>query len=255
MKSCNYIKTIDYPNHFKMLDWPVILADPNLYLQAVLDFKNYHHLNQISLPLHDQPFYRALGLGVDYDWDLGIKIQPAQTNQIPKAFNHDIILVYQELIGSLKSMNIPVTFEVSGIFSVASNWIELDKLILLTRKNPDQYGKIMAQTCSLIVDWLFLMAQAGVSDFYYADAVGGVDIVGPRFYGQHLGPWTYRLLKARKEKLAILLCPRSFFSLKILDLFEENHQGLYHQSLCSSESLQRPRLGAFNLKERCDYYD
>lgn len=237
-----------YPTSFQDLNWPAVLDDPQALYQAVLTYKDFHQLEAVTLPLHDDPFLRALGLDLIYDWDLGIRVKAAGPGPSQaQPWSHRPIQVYQDLIRQLQNQSILVTLEVSGIFSVASNLQPMEDLIRMTRKDPQGFQQIMETCTSWILQWLDWMGT--VDQVYYADATGGVDIVGPRFYGAYLGPWTHRLLSQVPGQVPLLLCPRTFFSLEILDRVQADPQGRIHRSLCSSQSLLRPQMGSYRLIE------
>lgn len=256
--NCRLISQImKYPASFSQLDWPKVLDDPVALVERALQVKAFQKASRVVLPVQDEPFQRALGVHLVYDWRLGIKvdteywqedqaIEYLQTIYLTK----DKLAVFFEVIKQLKDQGEEVLVEVSGVFTLMNAFLPYEKMILMTRKNRPLFDKITQKIVPIIIQYMTWLDELGVDYIYFADAVSGVDIVGPRFFKEYLGPLLLQMMDSAQsfKTSELLLCPRSFLSLELMGVLEKDRQGIFHSTACSALIGDVPIGEAYSLK-------
>lgn len=257
--NCRLIsQTMKYPADFHQLDWPEVLNNPQDLVAKSIQVMNFQKASRVVLPVQDEPFQRALGVRLNYDWRLGIKVDTSNWQE-DQAIDHlkslelnkEDLGCFFETIKQLKNQGLEVLVEVSGVFTLMNAFLPYETMILMTRKNRPLFDQITQRIVPLIINYMAWLDELGVNYIYFADAVSGVDIVGPRFFKKYLGPLVLKIMESVKnfQTSEVLLCPRSFLSLEIMERLEKDPAGIFHSTACSAVIGDVPIGPAYSLRE------
>lgn len=126
---------------------------------------------------------------------------------------HEVLLACRHL----REQGEQVVLQVSGPFTILDILIDARSLFKGMRKKPgimeQVYGKIETELLRYITE----ACKYGVTMISYADASGGVNILGPKWAAQVVEDFTYRFLQKAEsivnKKAVVLLCPKTTFAL------------------------------------------
>lgn len=124
----------------------------------------------------------------------------------------------------LKADGEMVALEISGLFTILSNLINLSQVFKAWRKNSEAVERILQHITGNLYRYMAEAKSAGVDLICYADPAGSLSIVGPKYVQQGTELVVYPLLK----KAAVLiddtcilhLCPKTTLVLLGLGLAE-----------------------------------
>lgn len=255
--NCRLISDINkYPADFKQLDWSEVVDNSDLLVEKALQVKTFQGVHRIAFPIQDEPFLRAIGVKLDYDWRLGIRVEASdldydqRVDQLLKLkLDERPIQVLEEAVSRLKLDQEEVLLEVSGMMTIMNAFLSFEEIVLMTRKQADLFKQISQRIEGILRDYLLEVCSWGMDFVYFADAVAGLDIVGPRFFLKHIGPHLLEIFKpiSQLKGTHFLLCPRTFRSMVLLDCLVADEAGHFHSTACSAFTLEAPVGPAYQL--------
>ena len=222
---------------------PEVYLDPALMEQFSLLIKEKTDKSLCRLPFCHTIEAESMGGLVNYSFDnFGLRMKDPIFDTIDhiRPMNFDLERLQGTLYAchSLASQGENVLFQVSGPMTILTGVIRNDVLFRLLRKDTEN---LLARLERLSDDLLTLMKMAqnnGASFISYADPMGSVDILGPKFCQLITERFTYPLLKKAQESLDIdiVLCPKTAFALIGCGLAELEkvtlpHEMTYQQAL------------------------
>ena len=248
--NCRLISEIvKYPDSFKSIDWPEVVNDPNELVRRAYETKEFQAIDRITFPIQDEPFLRSLGVKLEYDWRLGIRVEESRLNK-EEVLNHLLSLeidwepieILKQAIVELKKNNQEILLEVSGIMTIINAFLPFEEIVILTRREPEIYQRICQKISDILREYLFEVITWGIDYIYFADAVAGIDIVGPKFFIKYIGPYLVDVFEpvSKISRTHILLCPRTFRSMVLLDRIKEDESGIFHPTACSAFAIEMP---------------
>lgn len=117
----------------------------------------------------------------------------------------------------LKSDGYRVAYAVSGFFSTMSCLMELNRLFLAWRKEPEAVRLAMDFLRTQDARYFAEIKRAGADFVSFADPAGSVSIIGPKYTRQAAEQYTAPLLREISPLLdgtfAVLLCPKTGYIL------------------------------------------
>lgn len=248
--NCRLIsKMMKYPKNFKDLEWDNVIENPELLANKAIELKDFQSNQRITLPIQDEPFQRALGVRLEYNWRLGITVnengwseEKARLQLRNLNLQESVLIHFRKTIELLKAQNETVLVEVSGVFTTMNAFLPYEKLIVMTRRSPNEFEQITGRIIEILRNYLVWLDRWGVDYIYFTDAVAGVDIVGPKFARKYLGPLLLRILPVAEDfqQAKVLLCPRVFLTLEIMDSIRPSKVGPFYASSCSAFKLEVP---------------
>ena len=126
---------------------------------------------------------------------------------------HEVLMACKMLKGEGEH----VVMQVSGPFTVLNVLIDAKYVYKALRKKPELMKEVFRKLGGEIFKFMEEAKRYGADLISYADASGGLNILGPKMVEQVVEDFTYEFLK-RSETLAddrtmILLCPKTTFAL------------------------------------------
>lgn len=110
-----------------------------------------------------------------------------------------------------------VMLEVSGPITILNVLIDTKHIFKGMRKNPAFMKQVFIKIGDEILRYMEEAKKCGVDLISYADAAGGVHILGPKMAEQMVEDFTYDFLKKAQHlsdgNMLILLCPKTTFAL------------------------------------------
>lgn len=241
---CTYLQTPDFPAEITQYNLTKIQQQPLLMAKVAVLIKEHFHKQQVTLPVIGAPLLRAIGIEVTSDWHKGIQL-PKYRYPTPQSLsdftgfelNEAVLAPLFEAITILKTQGETVVIEIPGAFAIFNALINYENIIISSRKNKAAYAFIMAESTKIIQQYLLALDQAGCDYIYFADAVGGVELMGPRFYKQYYAPAMLDILSVLADftQAELLLCPRAFVSLQVLDCLKPHPNGLIRATSCVAQ--------------------
>lgn len=135
-----------------------------------------------------------------------------------------------------------VVLEVSGPFTILNVLIDPRYVYRCLRKNPELAEKIFRKLGDEVLRFVEEAKKCGVEFISYADASGGVNILGPKMSKQVVDFFTYEYVKKLEaladERTMILLCPKTTLALigsgraQWQDIKLRQEQSLTYQQAC-----------------------
>lgn len=117
----------------------------------------------------------------------------------------------------LREQGEDVILQVSGPFTILSVLLDARYIFKGMRKKPEIMKKVYEKLEKELLRYIEEAQKCGVSFISYADAPGGVNILGSKTAAQVVDAFTYRFLKKTKDLVdgntVILLCPKTTYSL------------------------------------------
>lgn len=130
----------------------------------------------------------------------------------------------------LKKQGENVMFQISGPLTVLNSLLPSDLLFRAFRKEPELLLRVFRKIGDDVLQLAILAEAAGADMISYADPMGGVNIVGPKFAEMIAVNFTAEFLRSldrqlRKETM-VLLCPKTAFALLGTELAQWRDQKL-----------------------------
>lgn len=106
-----------------------------------------------------------------------------------------------------------VVLNISGPFTIWNSLIDLPCVLRAVRKEPETMVKLFGKVRYDLLRLIREAKRAGVTAFSYADAAGGVNILGPSLAGRvtrwFTVPFLQQAQKITDKDCIILLCPKT----------------------------------------------
>lgn len=110
-----------------------------------------------------------------------------------------------------------VVLDISGPFTILNVLMDPMLIFKFLRKEPEGMQAVFDKLIKETLRFVEAGRQAGINMFSYADAAGGLSILGPKLAEQMVELYTYPLLKEVENNLdagaIFLLCPKTTFAL------------------------------------------
>lgn len=109
-----------------------------------------------------------------------------------------------------------VVIEIRGLFDIFNTLMDIQNMMMLWVMEPDTTRKICDKIRKDLVLY-FSAAKEHCDLFFYSDASGGINVVGPRMGKQIVKWFSYPMMKDLEEVLkdgpALQMCPKTAFML------------------------------------------
>ncbi|AET67206.1 uroporphyrinogen-III decarboxylase [Desulfosporosinus orientis DSM 765] len=133
-----------------------------------------------------------------------------------------------EAVKILKSAGEAVGIQICGPLTTLNNLIDIGKLFKIWRKKPEVVETIIEKMRLQVLRYMEKSLEAGVDFIAFEDPVGGLNILGPKFFerqGQQFSkPFAEEALKLINKRLVLHLCPKTALQLVELGMAEwENY--------------------------------
>lgn len=106
-----------------------------------------------------------------------------------------------------------VLLQISGPFTILNGLIDVSRVFRAVRKRPELMRQVFWKLGGELLRFVEEARDCGVQLVSYADAPGGVGILGPKLAGQIVEDFTYPFLKEAvsltEGKMLFLLCPKT----------------------------------------------
>lgn len=126
---------------------------------------------------------------------------------------HEVLMACQKL----REENEHVVLEIAGPMTILNVLIDPKYVFKAMRRQPEIMEQIFEKLGEELVRYVEEAKKYGVDMISYADAAGGVNILGPKLAEMVVETFTYDFLKKMEtladEKMIILLCPKTTFAL------------------------------------------
>lgn len=241
MGQCVYFQEPVFSEEITQYDLAEIQQDAALMAKTALLMRTAVKRKHVTLPVVDEPLFRSVGIQVTSNWTTGISL-PEYHYPTPQSLsefkgftcNPNILAPLFEAITLLKAQGEQVVVEIPGAYACLNALMAYENMILATRQNKTAYAFIMAETADVIRAYMVALDNAGCDYIYLADAVGGVELMGPKFYRKHYAPTMMHILSVLTElkQTELLLCPRTFIPLEALGWLVPDDQGLIRAAGC-----------------------
>lgn len=144
----------------------------------------------------------------------------------PLDFSQGRLAANLEACRRLKAEGFRVAYAVSGFFSTVSCLMELNRLFLAWRKEPETVRRAMDVLRAQDARYFAEIKRAGADFVSFADPAGSVSIIGPKYTRQAAEQYTAPLLREISPLLdgtfAVLLCPKTGYILLDTGLAEQH---------------------------------
>ena len=133
-----------------------------------------------------------------------------------------------EAVKLLKAAKEAVGIEICGPMTILNNLIDIGRLFKIWRKNPEVIQKVIEKMRLQLLRYIEKSLEAGVDFIAFEDPVGGLNILGPKYFeqqGRHFSkPFVEDVLNIIGGQLVMHLCPKTALQLVGLGMAEwENH--------------------------------
>ena len=117
----------------------------------------------------------------------------------------------------LKSQGETVAIEVHGPFGILNGLMDIQKLLMAWRKNPQLIQNIFNRFQDDLVNYYKAARAAGCDLLFYTDSSGSLNIIGPKYSKQLVDWFLYPFFKRLESELdrdcIVHLCPKTAFLL------------------------------------------
>ncbi|MGL4731202.1 MAG: uroporphyrinogen decarboxylase family protein [Clostridium sp.] len=115
-----------------------------------------------------------------------------------------------------------VLLKVTGVMTIANSLMDSKVFYKLYRKNKNEVIKVLEIIQDSIVEYIKIAIKNGVKIISYAEPVGNVDIIGPKYFKELTGKITCNLIKQlddelRNNDVIFHICGRTSTSLEECD--------------------------------------
>ena len=126
---------------------------------------------------------------------------------------HEVLLACRQL----REAGENVVLEVAGPMTILNVLIDPKYVFKGMRKNPELMKQIYEKLGNQVIRYVEEAKKYGANLISYADAAGGINILGPKMAEQMVEMFTYDFMKKLQEtadeNTIILLCPKTTFAL------------------------------------------
>ncbi len=141
-------------------------------------------------------------------------------------FSQGRLRVVLEACKMLKEDGQRVALEISGLFTILSNLIDLSQVFKAWRKNSEVVARILQHIADDLYRYMTEAKNIGVDLICYADPAGSLSIIGPKYVQQATELVVYPLLKKAvllmDDSCILHLCPKTTLILLGLGLAERH---------------------------------
>ncbi|MEL7565762.1 MAG: uroporphyrinogen decarboxylase family protein [Dehalobacterium sp.] len=211
------------------LKFPEAYQRWDLMAQLALVMKEFEHATFCELPFCHTLEGEALGGSINYgDENCGPRVKDyictmaEEILSLPEIdYTKGRIAEVLKACKFLREKGEDVVLEISGPFTILNVLIDPRVIFKILRKDPDSMKEIFAKLHKEILCFVEEGLRAGANMISYADAAGGLNILGPKLSEHVVEVFTYPLLKEMEKILRddaiILLCPKTTFALLGID--------------------------------------
>lgn len=218
--------------------------------------KEYNHTNYCTLPFCHTVEAEAFGSSIVIDNNVGnhiVKYVINEKDEFDKITKIDLsngrIAKVLEAISVLKNEGEKVCLNITGPTSLATSIMDSQLFYRSIRKEKDSIITLMEIIEDSIVEFILKAVSLGVDIISYADPTGTIDIVGPKFYQDISGKYTYKILKRIESKLGntiVHICTKTSKSLEAIGLLEIEQIKVEGNSYC--EMIEIARMNNQDIK-------
>lgn len=137
-------------------------------------------------------------------------------------FNKGRLKEVIKAIKDLKSNGENVAVNITGPITILNNLINPGKLFKTWRKDPDAIAAIVEKLKVQILLYMEKAIEAGADVLAFEDPVGGLNIIGPKYFemqGKNFSyPFLMDAIKMIDNKAVLHLCPKTTLQLITLEL-------------------------------------
>lgn len=129
-----------------------------------------------------------------------------------------------EAVKILKAAGEGVGIQICGPITTLNNLIDISKLFKVWRKRPEVIEKVVEKMRLQLLRYIEKSLEAGVDFMAFEDPVGGLNILGPKYFEQQgrqfTKPFVEEALKIIGGRLVMHLCPKTAHQLVQLEMAE-----------------------------------
>lgn len=118
---------------------------------------------------------------------------------------------------NLREQNHNVMLEISGPFNILNGLIDAEVVLKTLRKQPDVMEQVFDNLWRQLVNYVKTAKENKVNIIGYADSLGGLNIIGPKFTEIVVETFTYPLFKKVEEiidgDMIVQMCPKTSLAL------------------------------------------
>lgn len=150
----------------------------------------------------------------------------------------------------LAEQDVPVCWNLHGPFTVLNGLMETSRMFMDWMRAPEDFAPFFAVLQESLLAILHAARANGAAFFSYGDAVGGVNIVGPKVFSQMMEAFTLPFLKrlaAEEGPFLVHLCPKTSTGLAAMEKMTATPRPMpgatsYSQALLQAAALGRLRF-------------
>jgi len=124
----------------------------------------------------------------------------------------------------LKAARESVGIQICGPITALNNLIDIGKLFKIWRKKPEVIEEVIEKMRLQLLRYIEKSLEAGVDFIAFEDPVGGLNILGPKFFEQQgrrfSKPFVEEALKLMGGQVVMHLCPKTSLQLVALGMAE-----------------------------------
>lgn len=139
-------------------------------------------------------------------------------------FNKGRLYEVIKAIENLKSDGEKVCVNITGPITILNNLMDPSKIFRIWRKEPDTIATIIEKIRLQLLIYIEKAIEAGVDIIAFEDPVGGLNILGPKYFeaqGKNFSyPFVIDAIKLIDNKAMLHICPKTTLQLISLELAE-----------------------------------
>src|SRR5699024_9927902 len=139
-------------------------------------------------------------------------------------FNKGRLYEVIKAIEELKSQGESACVNIAGPITILNNLMDTSKIFRIWRKDPDTIANVIEKIRLQLLIYIEKVIEAGVDIVAFEDPVGGLNILGPRYFeaqGRNFSyPFVKDAIKIIDNKAVLHICPKTTLQLISLDLAE-----------------------------------
>lgn len=216
-----------------------VYGDVYRMVGLALKVKGEKKHQRIKLPINDAPLLRALNVDFTASFEEGIKQRPLLHGDIRSLdaihFDEEKLQPLYDTIRFLKAEGEEVLVDVSGIFYIMSVFLPFESWVKATKDDPQAFHNLIEEITHILQNYYLKIDEAGADYICMADGISIMPIVGKDFYQKNCGPALANLIRIQEvfKHAHLLICPKTFTSLKRFGALEESKKGKIHPTNCS----------------------
>lgn len=216
-----------------------VYGDVERMANLALKEKIAQNHQRIKLPINDSPLLRALNIDFTASFEEGIKYRPILHSDIMLLdeiiFDEEKLQPLYDTIVFLKAKGEEILVDVSGIFYIMSVFLPFESWVKATKDNLIAFHNLVEEITHILQNYYLKLDEAGADYICMADGISTMSIVGKKFYQKNCGPALANLISIQEafKYARLLICPKTFTSLKCFGALEENKDGKIHLTNCS----------------------